>query len=110
MDEQLKRVFEMMGKLDNSFTMLTEDDQLPPQIQNGQQTDIKTGDAKRYDKVSNNYKALGKSSDKINTVPEFSEVFKIWFQKLGYTPQKGNISISKVTMLVKKAMTELGYK
>jgi hypothetical protein len=68
------------------------------------------GDVNYLSKVSSQATTVNKAAQKINTTNEFSGAFKNWFSSLGYKPDNNQVNISRVTTLVKKAMTELGYK
>lgn len=120
METEIKKIFEMMKKLNPDFTLSEasfptfnnqQSGQQPQQGGQQQQQFIpKTGDAKAYNKSQEMAKTANKKSAKINTAMEFPEAFKIWFNKLGYSPDKGNITIARVTSEIRKAMLQLGYK
>lgn len=116
MENEFVKLIEMMGKLNPDFKLneanptfnssFNNDNQQPSQTP--QQP--KTGDVKAYNKTQQQTKSLNKKAEKINTVIEFPEAFKVWFSKLGYSPEKKNITITKVLSEIRKAMIELGYK
>lgn len=124
MEKNIAKLYEMMKKINPDFKI--NEDSFPTfnTQQNTQQTTNqqntnntqqqnftpKTGDGKTYNKVQNTAKNLNNKTSKINTAMEFPDAFKIWFSKLGYTPEKGNITIARVTSEIRKAMIQLGYK
>lgn len=120
MDKELNKLFEVMSKLNPEFKLNeatpTFDSSFSGQntqhtaTNNIYQQDIKTSDAKAYNKAQQQAKVLSKKTSKINTTIEFPDAFRIWFQELGYSPEKGNITIAKVQSEIRKVMTQLGYK
>lgn len=126
METEIKKIFEMMKKLNPDFN-LSEDSfptfntqpqpqakqqQSQPQVQQKTQQSYtpKSGDVKTYDKAQQTAKAVNTKSAKVNTTTEFPEAFRVWFTKLGYTPEKGNITIARVMAEIRKVMLQLGYK
>jgi len=128
MENEIQKVYEMMRKLNpdfilneatfnSSFEDPTQAQAQPAQPQPAQpqaaqpQPQTKaSGDNKTYDKAIQANTSLANKSARVNTTTEFPDAFKTWFAKLGYTPEKGNINISRVLANVRKAMIELGYK
>lgn len=120
MNSQLEKMFEAMTKLNPEFKLneatpafdssFSGQNTQQPATNNTNQQQIKTSDAKAYNKAQQQAKTLAKKSTKINTTVEFPEAFKLWFQQLGYSPEKGNITIAKVQSEIRKVMLQLGYK
>lgn len=124
MENEIYKIYEMMKKLNNNFninedsfpTFNTQTQSQQPQSQQLQPQQVtqqfmpKTGDAKTYNKAQEKATSVNNKSNKINTTVEFPEAFRVWFTKLGYTPEKKNITIAKVMSEVRKVMLELGYK
>jgi hypothetical protein len=112
MNEELSKLYEMMIKLNPDFKLNEEtfnntfDNQQPAQSE----FKPKTGDVKMYDKAAKKTTALNKTTSKVNLTTEFGEAFRVWFTKLGYSPQKNAISISKALTEIRKVLIELGYK
>ena len=90
---------------DGTFTNTFDSNQQPTQQPVNQPSDVKT-----YSNVQTKATAANKAASRINTTTEFSGAFKNWFSSLGYKPENNTVTISRVQMLVKQAMTELGYK
>lgn len=116
MKPELTKLFEMMNKLNPDFQLnedsfgkfnssIVSNDQ-----STSQQPAPKTGDAKNYNKANQNAKLLQNKSNKINNRVEFPEAFRIWFNSLGYSPEKNNITIAMVNTEIRKVMSQLGYK
>lgn len=112
MNNNIHEMFEMMKKLNSDFN-LNEDSfgQFNTSFEDpAQETLPKNGDVKGYNAASEKAKTLNTKSEKINTRVEFPEAFKTWFNNLGYSPEKRNITISMVITEIKKIMQEMGYK
>ena len=116
MENEFGRLVEMMGKLNPDFKMNEATPTFNSSFTDNTQQSFqpqqkpKNGDVKAYDKTQQQTKSLNKKAEKIDTVIEFPEAFKVWFSKLGYSPDKKNITITKVLSEIGKAMIELGYK
>lgn len=109
---EIKKIFELMSKMSPDFK-LNEDSfaQFNADFQSSSQPeDSKIADVKNYSKGIQNAKALSNKSNKINNRTEFLDAFKVWFNSLGYTPEKGNITTATIITDIRKAMSELGYK
>lgn len=115
MNPKMEEMFEMMQKLNPDFR-INEDSF--SQFNNSfskdqaQSTEItpKTGDVKNYNKASQNAKSLANKSTKINNRVEFPEAFRVWFNSLGYSPEKGNITIAMAVAEIRKVMAQMGYR
>lgn len=116
MENEFGKLIEMMGKLNPDFKLneanptfnssFNDNNQQPIQPRHN----LKSGDVKAYNKTQQQTKSLNKKAEKINTAIEFPEAFKVWFSNLGYSPERKNITITKVLSEIRKAMMELGYK
>lgn len=115
MNSEINKMLEMMQKLNPTFK-LNEDsfgrfnNSFGDTQTQSTETTPKNGDVKNYNKASQNAKALANKSVKINNRVEFPEAFKIWFNSLGYSPEKNNITIAMATTEIRKAMQQMGYK
>ena len=121
MENDIKKLFENMKMLNPDFT-LNELDTFNPTYDNSSATfgvDSKPeqntqatqpSDVKYLANVQNKATQVTKAGTKINTSTEFSGAFKNWFSTLGYTPEGNVVTISRVLIFVKQALTELGYK
>lgn len=94
MNEELNKVYELMGKLNENFPTFPHKE---------------SGDVIRYQKDLAKSKIIDKDSKKIDKPIEFESTFKTWFEDLGYVPN-GDLTIIKVLNSVKKVLQELGYK
>ena len=102
----IENVLKSVIKEDGTFTDTFNSNQpVQPQKPANQPADVKT-----YGNVQTKATAANKAASRINTTTEFSGAFKNWFASLGYKPENNTVTISRVQMLVKQAMTELGYK
>lgn len=97
-------LFEMMEKVNPNFKS---------PINEQQTTTMPTATAQQQPDVvyaNNAYKTIAPTLKLINTIDKFEPAFKGWFSYLGYSPQDGNISITRIRTDVEKVMRELGYK
>jgi len=124
MNKDVAKLFENMKMLNPEFN-LNEDQtftntfdqansQQPttgqPQATPAQQPVNQPADVKYLNNVQTKATQVTKAGSKINTTTEFSGAFKNWFSTLGYTPEGNVVTISRVLIFVKQALTELGYK
>lgn len=116
MKNDLHILYEMMQKLNPDFKLNeAEFGHFNSSFNSNSQTnnaqpDPKTGDVKNYNKASQNAKTLANKSNKINNRVEFPEAFRVWFNSLGYSPEKRNITIAMAIAEIRKVMTQMGYK
>jgi len=105
----LERLITKMLFEDGTFTNTFDSNQTTQPVQ-PQRPVNQPADVKQYSNVQTKATAANKAASRINTTTEFSGAFKNWFASLGYKPENNTVTISRVQMLVKQAMTELGYK
>lgn len=115
MDSEINKMLEMMQKLNPTFK-LNEDsfgrfnNSFGDTQTQSTETTPKNGDVKNYNKASQNAKSLANKSTKINNRTEFPEAFRVWFNSLGYSPEKGNITIATALAEIRKVMAQMGYR
>jgi len=67
-------------------------------------------DVQSLSRANSNAQNVQRASTRINTVAEFPEAFRVWFQSLGYKPENRQISIMKVKSEVERIMKEMGFR
>lgn len=92
MNPKLKRLFEMMEKINHDFHINEE-----------KPIDVKT----MKNVMKGSYVELQKN--KIDSVDEFKPAFKVWFQTLGFDPESNKINPNRVRHEVFEVLKELGY-
>ena len=102
-EENLSYLIRRLVEADNTFVPTFNNN-------NNQQQSNQPSDVKTLSNVQNKATSVNRAAGKINTTTEFSGAFKNWFQTLGYKPNDSTVSIARVQALVKKSMSELGYK
>jgi len=97
-------LFENMEKLNPEFKI----QEIAPVAQTTKtSTSTQQADVQYADRT---YSMIAPQLKMVNTIEKFAPAFKGWFQYLGYSPQAGNISITRVREDVVNVMKQLGYK
>jgi len=113
MEKDIKKLFENFKMLNPDFK-LNEDDTFIPTFDTQTNTppensETVSDDVRQLETVYSTVSALSTASKKINKIVEFSELFKFWFQTLGYEPGSGVIKINSVIEIIKQDLSDLGY-
>ena len=118
MQNNKKRLFEVMEKINPDFKILNENisitaDNIQEQDLVQQPVQTQTGDVANLQKAVNANTTIQYADSRIDTPQELQDAFGTWIGRTGYALNNKPvrpISISQVQTLVKNAMTKLGYK
>jgi hypothetical protein len=94
--ENKRRLIKNMEYVNPDFNVINEDQEVSPDVMD-------------VERSANRATTLQHDKMKINTIHEFKDAFKYWFEETGIHRRRRPFNVSEAQSLVKEALSELGY-